>query len=75
MKDEHLAMFKVRAHDIRGVASTLNVFRNLSFRQVLAAATWKTASVFITHYLKDITPNMDGICSLAPLIAGGGIIV
>ena len=44
----------------------------MSFRQVLAAATWKTSSLFISHYLKDIVPNMEGTFSLGLLLAGGG---
>ena len=75
ISDEQCRIFKVRAHDIRGIATTLNVFKNMSFRQVLAAATWKTSSVFVTHYLKDVMQNMEGIFSLGPLVVGGGILV
>ena len=70
ISEDWCKLFKIRAHDIRGIATTLNVFKNMSFKQVLEAATWKTSSVFVTHYLKDIMPNMEGICSLGLLVVG-----
>ena len=76
IQEEHLPMFKVKAHSVRGVATSLNFWRNRSLPQVISAATWKTASVFANHYLKDVSrfaPD-EMLYSLGPIVAGGAIV-
>ena len=65
---------KVRAHDIRGIATSLNFSRNLSFASILEAASWKTPSVFANHYLKDLERIEGDTFSLGPVVAAGDIL-
>ena len=44
-----------RAHDIRGIATSLNYYSNLSISAIKEAATWKSNSVFAMRYLKDMS--------------------
>ena len=65
---------KVRAHDIRGIATSLNLSRNHSFNSILEAASWKTPSVFANHYLKDLERIEGDTFSLGPVVAAGDIV-
>ena len=41
-----------RAHDIRGIATSLNYYSNLSLSNFMQVATWKSNHVFASRYLK-----------------------
>ena len=63
-----------RAHDIRGVAATLNYYSNLSISAVKEAATWKSNSVFAKRYLKDMSTTRSRLRGMGPLIAAGSAV-
>ena len=44
-----------RAHDICGIATSLNYYSNLSISAIKEAATWKSNRVFAMRYLKDMS--------------------
>ena len=64
----------VRAHSIRGLATSLNYWKNQSLSAVLEAATWKANTVFVSHYLKDVQRTYEHCHSLGPFVAGGAIV-
>ena len=45
----------VRAHQIRGMAGSAALFRGTPVHQIMAAATWRSATTFSSFYLKDIS--------------------
>ena len=61
----------VRAHDIRGVSTSVAFHRNWSASAVLDAATWSSSSVFTSFYLRDLQHEFHGLCSLGPFVAAG----
>ena len=61
----------VRAHDIRGVSTSVAFHRNWSVSAVLESATWSSSSVFSSFYLHDIQREYDGLRSLGPFLAAG----
>ena len=65
--DENI--LKVKAHEIRAMATTLAFKKNISLDNIIQAANWRTASVFATTYLKDISINYDNLQSIGPLVA------
>ena len=65
---------RVRAHDIRGVATSLLWSLNRSVSDVMAVACWRTQSVFANHYLSSIQRVQDGVFSIGSIVAAGGII-
>ncbi|MPC69555.1 hypothetical protein E2C01_063783 [Portunus trituberculatus] len=65
---------KVRAHDIRGITTSLNLSQNHSFTAILEAASWKTPSVFVNHYLKDLERIDGDSYFLGPIVAAGDIV-
>ena len=61
----------VRAHEIRGVSTSVAFHRNWSVSAVLESANWSSSSVFSSFYLHDIQHEYDGIRSLGPFVAAG----
>ena len=61
----------VRAHEIRGVSTSVAFHHNWSVSAVLESATWSSSSVFSSFYLRDIQHEFDGIRSLDPFVAAG----
>ena len=74
LQDSDLLREDVRAHDIRGISTSLNFLRNKSIAKVLEAATWKGNSIFASNYLKDVKITYNRLSSLGPLVAAGSIL-
>ncbi|XP_045130668.1 uncharacterized protein LOC123515846 [Portunus trituberculatus] len=67
-------LFKVRAHDIRGIATSMLLWKNSSVASILEAACWKTHSVFVDYYLRDIQRQEGDVSALGPVIAAGNLV-
>ena len=65
----------VRAHDIRGVSTSVAFHCNCSVSAVLDTATWSSSSVFTSFYLRDLQHEFQGLRSLGPFVAAGSRIV
>ncbi|XP_068250378.1 uncharacterized protein [Palaemon carinicauda] len=60
---------KPKAHDVRGMSTSLAFEKNMSVAQVLRAGTWSNQSTFTDHYLKECTrKSLDGF-SIGPVIS------
>ena len=62
---------RLRAHDIRGVSTSVAFHRNWSVSTVLESATWVSSTVFTSFYLRNLQHEFDGILSLGPFVAAG----
>ena len=60
-----------RAHDIRGIATSLNYYSNLSLSNFMQVATWKSNRVFASRYLKEVSATQDNIRQFGPLVIAG----
>ena len=60
-----------RAHDIRGIATSLNYYSNLSLTSLMQVATWKSKRVFASRYLKEVSATHDNIQQFGPLVIAG----
>ena len=63
-----------RAQDIRGIATSLNYYSNLSLSAINEAATWKSNRVFAMRYLKDMSATRSRLQDRGPLIAAGSAV-
>ena len=63
-----------RAHDIRGIATSLNYYSNLSISAIKEAATWKSNRVFAMRYLKDMSTTRSRLKGMGPLITAGSAV-
>ena len=50
-----------RADDIRGIATSLNYYSNLSLSSLMQVATWRSKRVFASRYLKEVSATQDNI--------------
>ena len=64
----------LRAHSVRGVATSASFLRNWSISKVLEAATWRSNSVFASFYFRDISYVFEGLRSLGPFVAAGTVV-
>ena len=60
-----------RAHDIRGIATSLSYYSNLSLSNLMQVATWKSNRVFASRYLKEVSATQDNIQQFGPLVIAG----
>jgi integrase len=59
----------VRAHDVRGLAASWALLRNVSMDEILAACSWKSHNTFTSFYLKDLTRMQDELLKLGSFTA------
>ena len=64
----------VRAHSIRGVATSVAFLRNWSVSKVLEAATLRSNFVIFSFYLKDVSYLFEDLRSLGPFVAAGSVL-
>ena len=74
IEEDLLPPLRVKAHDVRGVATSLSFLSNLSLDSVIEAASWKTSSVFASHYLKDVEIVYNTCRALGPIVSAGSIV-
>ena len=60
-----------RAHDIRGISTSLNYYSNLSLFNLMQVATWRSNRVFASRYLKEASATQDNIQQFGPLVIAG----
>ena len=60
-----------RAHDIRGISTSLNYYSNLSLSNLMQVATWRSNCVFASCYLKEVSATQDNIQQFGPLVIAG----
>jgi hypothetical protein len=65
--DGDCAHAQIRAHDIRGFATTWPFKNNVPLLEVMKAGTWKKHTTFTDFYLKDLTSLQNGLRSLGTL--------
>ena len=74
ISEDLLPPLRVRAHDVRGVATSLSFVSSLSLARVIETVSWKTSSVFASHYLKDVEIIYNSCRALGPIVSAGSIV-
>ena len=64
----------LRAHSVRGIATSTAFLKNCSISRLLEAATWRSNSVFSSFYFRDNSYSFEGLRSLGPFVAAGSVI-
>lgn len=59
-----------KMHDLRGMGNTLAFTSGASIAHVLQAGFWKNSNTFISHYLKDLSAESEGLSRLGFIVAG-----
>ena len=64
----------VKAHEVRAVATSLQLFNKVDLQAVLKALRWSSGGTFTSFYLRDLCPQADSLCRTGPLVAAGNIL-
>ena len=70
LDDSSLGSACIKAHQIRGVASSLALYKGVDIREIMSAAVWKSPSTFTSTYLLDMSAS-EGPVARAVLGRGG----
>jgi hypothetical protein len=66
--------FKATAHDIRALSTSWAATNGVPMDEILAAASWRSSSVFTSHYLKDMCHQAATLHSLGPVVAARQVV-
>ena len=65
----------VRAHDVRGIATSLRALTGVALSEVLAACQWSQPHTFVKFYLKDFPRgHLSSLGEAPPFFAAGGML-
>ena len=64
----------VKAHEVRAVATSLQLFNKVDLQTVMKAGRWSSGGTFTSFYLRDLCPHTDSLQEKGPLVAAGSVI-
>ena len=64
----------VKAHEVRAVARSLQLFNKVDLHSVMKARRWSSGGTFTSFYLRDLCPQADSLQRAGPIVAAGDII-
>ena len=64
----------VKAHEVRAVAKSLQLFNKVDLHSVKKARRWSRGGTFTSFYLRDLCPQADSLQRAGPIVAAGGIV-
>ena len=76
--DSHAAMQNsrnlsgsVKAHEVRAVATSLQLFNKVDLQTVMKAGRWSSGGTFTSFYLRDLCPQADSLRRAGSVVAAG----
>lgn len=73
-ENDNLSVLRVKAHEVRAVATSLAFRKNLSLASILQSTFWRSNSVFASHYLKEIETVFENCKTLGPVAVSGMVL-
>ena len=69
LSDRHdmQSFMKINAHEVRAVSTSWSFLHNCSLKDVMAAAFWRSDSVFSSFYLRSLQLQADDLYQLGPI--------
>ena len=64
----------VKAHKVRAVATSLQLFNKVDLHSIMKARRWSSGGTFTYFYLRDLCPQADSLQRAGPIVAAGDII-
>ena len=64
---------KVKAHEVRAVATSLQLFNKVDLQTVMKAESWSSGGTFTSFYLRDLCPPADSIHKTGRVVAAGEV--
>ncbi|XP_064115143.1 uncharacterized protein LOC135221257 [Macrobrachium nipponense] len=73
-QEENFGLLKVKAHEVRAVATSLAFKKNMALKDIIETTFWRTNSVFASHYLRDVKTTFDNCQTLGPYVSSGAVL-
>ena len=64
----------VKAHEVRAVATSLQLFNKVDLHSVMKAGRWSSGGTFTSFYLRDLCPQADSLQRAGPIVAAGDVV-
>ena len=64
----------VKAHEVRAVATSLQLFNKADLHSVMKAGRWSSGGTFTSFYLRDLCPQAESLQRAGPIVAAGDIV-
>ena len=64
----------VKAHKVRAVATSLQLFNKVDLHSVMKARRWSSCGTFTSFYLRDLCPQADSLQRAGPIVAAGDVV-
>ena len=64
----------VKAHEVRAVATSFQLFNKVDLHSVMKAGRWSSGGTFTSFYLRDLCPQADSLQRAGPIVAAGDIV-
>ena len=64
----------VKAHEVRAVDTSLQLFNKADLHSVMKAGRWSSGGTFTSFYLRDLCPQAESLQRAGPIVAAGDIV-
>ena len=64
----------VKAHEVRAVATSLQLFNKADLHSVMKSGRWSSGGTFTSFYLRDLCPQAESLQRAGPIVAAGDIV-
>ena len=64
----------VKAHEVRAVTTSLQLFNKVDLHSVMKAGRWSSGGTFTSFYLRDLCPQAKSLQRAGPIVAAGDIV-
>ena len=71
---ENSKTISVKAHEVRAVAMSLQLFNKVDLQTVVKAGRWSSGGTFTSFYLRDLCPQVDTLRESGPPVAAGRVV-
>ena len=69
MTDEDKRLMGVKAHQVRAMAASWALQKNVSMENIMVACSWKSHNTFTQYYLKDMALISEQMYHLGPVVS------
>ena len=64
----------VKAHEVRAVATSLQLFNKVDLHSIMKAGRWSSGGTFTSFYLRDLCPQAESLQRAGPIVAAGDLV-
>ena len=69
LSPERASQLRIKAHEVRAVATSTALDRNCALRDIISAVGWRSDSTFASSYLRDLSSQRETLDLVGPVVA------